>query len=57
VEIPLNLTFVSSDTPFEFLPRAFAPSFVEVFATLSRPGYSAELSSIRLTAIELKKTF
>jgi hypothetical protein len=55
-DVPLNLTFVGSDTPFTFLPHDVVPTHVEVFATVVGTGYAVELTSTRMTALELKKT-
>jgi hypothetical protein len=56
-EVPLHLTAVSSGTPFAFLPTEdFTPVSVEVFATVAGTGYTVELSNLRLTAVELKKS-
>ncbi len=57
VEIPVHITAVSSGTPFAFLPTdAFTPTSVEVFAQVTGEGFSVELSNLRLTAVELKKS-
>lgn len=56
-EVPLHVTFVSSSTPFAFLPTAdFTPVSVEIFASVTRTDYTVELSNLRLTAVELKKS-
>ncbi len=56
-EVPLHATLVSSDVPFSFLPtNDFTPVSVEVFAAVRGTGFAVELSNLRLTAVELKKT-
>jgi hypothetical protein len=56
-EVPVNATFVSSGTPFAFLPTDdYTPVSAEVFAQVSGTGFSVELSNLRLTAVELKKS-
>ena len=56
-EVPVHVTFVSSGTPFAFVPvEDFTPVSAEVFAQVKGTGFSVELSNLRLTAVELKKT-
>jgi hypothetical protein len=56
-EVPIQFTFTSSGTPFAFLPRTgYTPVSAEVFALVSGEGFSVELSNLRLTAVELKKS-
>jgi hypothetical protein len=56
-EVPVHVTLVSSGTPFAFLPvEDFTPIAAEVFAQVKGTGFSVELSNLRLTAVELKKT-
>jgi hypothetical protein len=56
-EVPIHITAVSSGTPFAFLPSEdFSPVSVEVFARIKGSGFTVELSNLRLTAVELKKT-
>jgi hypothetical protein len=56
-EVPLHLNAVSSGTPFAFLPTEdFTPVSVEVFASVVGTGFTVELSNLRLTAVELKKS-
>ena len=56
-EVPVHVTFVSSGTPFAFVPvEDFTPLSAEVFAQVKGTGFSVELSNLRLTAVELKKT-
>ena len=53
----VHVTFVSSGTPFAFVPvEDFTPLSAEVFAQVKGTGFSVELSNLRLTAVELKKT-
>jgi hypothetical protein len=57
IEVPVHLTFVSSGTPFAFLPLDdYTPVSAEVFAQVVGTGFSVELSSLRMTAVELKKS-
>ena len=56
-EVPVQFAFVSSGTPFAFLPvDDFTPVSAEVFAIVRGTGFSVELSNLRLTAVELKKS-
>lgn len=56
-DLPLQLLFSKSDTGFAFLPPMFAPTSLQVFATLSQDGFTVQLTGMQLTAIELKKSF
>ena len=57
VEVPLQLVLAKSDTPFLFLPIAFVPTSVQVFAELNQTGFSVELVNMSVTALELKKAY
>ncbi|MGE5287150.1 MAG: DUF6519 domain-containing protein [Micromonosporaceae bacterium] len=57
VDVPLQLLFSKSDTGFAFLPPRFAPTSLQVFAVLDKDGFTVQLTSMQLTAIELKKSF
>ena len=56
-EVPVQFAFVSSGTPFAFLSvDDFTPVSAEEFAIVRGTGFSVELSNLRLTAVELKKS-
>ena len=57
VEIPLSMLFISSDTPFVFLPTTFIPSSVQLFAQVDQDGFNVELVNMQLAVVELKKSF
>jgi hypothetical protein len=57
VEVPLQLMFARSDTPFLFLPLSSIPTSVQVFVELSTTGFSVELANMRVTTLELKKGY
>ncbi|MCE9672839.1 Ig domain-containing protein [Myxococcus stipitatus] len=59
VEVPLQLMFSKSDTPFLFLPEGFIPTSVQVFAKLedSASTLSVELANMQVTALEIKKGY
>jgi hypothetical protein len=56
-EVPLNLLFGKSDTPFLFLPITMVPTSVQVFFTLNKAGFTVEMVNMQLTVVELKKSF
>ncbi len=56
-EVPLNLLFGKSDTPFLFLPITMVPTSVQVFFTLSKTGFTVEMVNMQLTVLELKKSY
>lgn len=57
VEVPMQLMFARSDTPFLFLPLSSIPTSVQVFVELSTTGFSVELANMKLTVLELKKGY
>ena len=57
VEVPLQLVFAKSDTPFLFLPIGMVPTSVHVFAELNLTGFNVELVNMSVTALELKKAY
>ena len=57
VEVPLQLMFARSDTPFLFLPLSSIPTSVQVFVELSAIGFSVELANMRMTVLELNKGY
>ena len=57
VEVPLQLMFAKSDTPFLFLPVSAIPTSVQLFVQLSTTGFSVELANIQVTVLELKKSY
>jgi hypothetical protein len=57
VEVPLQLMFAKSDTPFLFLPISAIPTSVHLFVELSETGFSVELANMRVTVLELKKSY
>jgi hypothetical protein len=57
VEVPMQLMFTRSDTPFLFLPLSSIPTSVQVFVELSAVGFSVKLANMNVTALELKKGY
>ena len=57
VEVPIQMLFVSSDTPFLFVPGTFIPTSVQLFAQVDKDGFSVELVNMKLAVLELKKSF
>ncbi|MBI3803962.1 MAG: putative Ig domain-containing protein [Nitrospirae bacterium] len=57
VEIPIQALFVNSDTGFLFVPNQFVPTSVQLFARIDKDGFSVELVNMRMTVLELKKSF
>ncbi len=57
VEVPLQLMFARSDTPFLFLPLSSIPTSVQVFVELSTTGFSVELANMKMTVLELNKGY
>jgi hypothetical protein len=57
VEVPLQLMFAKSDTPFLFLPAQAIPTSVQIFVRLSASAFSIELTNMQVTALELKKSY
>ena len=57
VEIPIQMLFVNSDTTFLFVPNSFVPTSVQLFAKVDQDGFTVELVNMRLTVLELKKSF
>lgn len=57
VEIPIQMLFVNSDAGFLFVPNSFVPTSVQLFARVDQNGFSVELVNMRLTVLELKKSF
>ena len=56
-ELPVNLLFSKSDTPFLFLPISMVPTSAQVFFTLNKAGFTIEMVNMQLTVLELKKSF
>lgn len=57
VDIPLQLLFATGDAAFAFLPPNSVPTSLQVFARLNRDGVQLQLRGMRMTVIELKKSF
>jgi len=56
-DIPVTLLFAKSDTSFLFLPNTFVPTSVQVFIKLDQTGYTVQLTNMRVTVLEMKKSF
>jgi Putative Ig domain len=57
VDIPLQLLFAPDDTDFAFLPPSAVPTWLQMFVELDQADFRLELRGMRVTVIELKKSF